>query len=183
MLKKTSVFCREQQQSQQTWLQSRNCNPTLPETGVSISNSSSFGYWSALLSSPLILSRLLTLSSATQSQMLTIAEHLKISQSQWGEFHSGKHNVWKNRKLNLRKKREKAYFFTRHALPQVASQAYGCPQLRLILRDVGVTQRKLVIGGHPKNTRSISNLLINSNLQFSLSWLIVWSFLVFFNTH
>lgn len=84
--------------SQQTWLQSRNRNPSLPEAGVSISNSSSFGYWSALLSSTLILSRLLTLSSATQSQMLTIAEHLKISQSQWGEFNSRKHNVWKNRK-------------------------------------------------------------------------------------
>lgn len=99
MLKKTCVFCREQQQNQQTWLQSRNHNPAFPEAGVSISNSSSFGYWSAPPSSSLILSRLLTLSSATQSQMLTIAEHLKISLSQWGEFHSRKHkNIWKSRK-------------------------------------------------------------------------------------
>lgn len=99
MLKKTSVFCREQQQNQQTWLQSRNHNPTLPEAGVSISNSSSFGYWLAPPSPPVILSRLLTLSSAIQNQMLTVAEHLKISPSQWWEFHSRKHyKVWKSRK-------------------------------------------------------------------------------------
>lgn len=99
MLKKTSVFCREQQQNQQTWLQSRNRNPTLSEAGVSISSSSSFGYWSAPPSSPLILSRLLTPSSATQSQMLTVAEYLKISLSKWSESHSRKHRkVWKSRK-------------------------------------------------------------------------------------
>lgn len=152
MLKKTSVFCREQQQNQQTWLQSRNHNPTLAEAGVS---SSSFGYWSAPPSSPLILSRLLTPSSATQGQMLTVAEHLKISLSRLWESHFRKHwKVWKSRKhtegvgtqtkLNLREKREKACFFTPHAFPQVTSQSYGPPQLSLILRDIGVTQRKLL---------------------------------------
>lgn len=186
MLKKTSIFCREQQQNQQTWLQSRNHNPTLPEAGVGISHSSSFGYSSAPLSSPLILIRLLTPSSATQSQMLTIAEHLKIFWSQWWDFLSRKHlKVWKSirktegigsqTKLSLREKRETGCFFTPHALPQVASQSYGPPQLSHILRDIGVTQRKLVIIGHSKNTRPISNLLINSNLQFSFSWLIAWN--------
>lgn len=38
-------------------------------------------------------------------------------------------------KQSLSEKREKAWLFTPHALPQVASQTYGPPQLSLILRD------------------------------------------------
>lgn len=181
MLKKTSVFCREQQQNQQTWLQSRKHNPTLPEAGVSISNSSSFGYWSAPPSSPLILSRLPTLSSATENQMLTIAEHLKISLCQWWEFHPRKHyKLWKSRKkpegVGPQTKfslREKGCFFTSHAFPQVASQSYGPPQLSLILRDTGVTQRKLVIVRHLKNTRPIAICLSTVIRSFHfLGWLL-----------
>lgn len=143
---------------------------TLTEAGVSISNSSSFGCQSTPPSSPLILSRLLTPSNATQ-RLLSTQKSLKVSgeSSILGNIkNDGRaENIlrgWEPKPKSPEK--SKAAFFTPCALPQLASQAYGPLQLSLIVRDIKVNQRKAADIGHSKNTEPISCLLITAICNF-----------------